>query len=56
MLNLPNLDLQERLAEIETLDLCKIDSSTVLKLSPVVKRWRVRGDSFGTYGMFPPRQ
>ena len=56
MLNLPNLDLEERLAEIETLDLCKIDSSTVLKLSPIVKRWCVRGDSSGTYGMCPPRQ
>ena len=29
---------------------------TVLKLSPVVKRWHVRGDSFGTCGMCPPRQ
>jgi len=56
MLNLSNLDLQERLAEIETLDLCKIDPSTVLKLSPAVKRWCVKGDRLGTCGMCPPRQ
>ena len=57
MLNLCNLDIQQRLTEIETLDLREIESSTMLKLSPVVKRWRVyRGDSFGTCGMCPPRQ
>ena len=55
-MNLCNLDIEQRLTEIETLDLLEIESSTVLKLSPVVKRWRVRGDSFGTCGMCPPRQ
>ena len=49
-------NIKQRLTEIETLDLREIESSTVLKLSPVVKRWRVRGDSFGTYGMCPLRQ
>ena len=47
MLNLSNLDLQQRMSEIETLDLCKIGSSTVLNLSPVVKSWRVRGTVLG---------
>ena len=56
MLNLCNLDIEQRLTEIETLDLFEIESSTVLRLSPVVKRWRVKGDSFGTCGMCPPRQ
>ena len=32
---------------LETLDLREIESSTVLKLSPVVKRWRVRGAVLG---------
>ena len=48
--------MEQRLPEIETLDLREIESSTVLKLSPVVKRWRVRGDSFETCGMCPLRQ
>ena len=41
---------------LETLDLREIESSIVLKLSPVIKRWGVRGDSFGTCGMCPLRQ
>ena len=47
MLNLCNLDIEQRLTEIEILDLREIESSTVLKLSPVVKRWRVRGAVLG---------
>ena len=56
MLNLCNLDIEQRLTKIQTLKLREIESSTVLKLFPVVKRWRVRGDSSGTCGMCPPRQ
>jgi len=46
MVNFCSLDIEQRLTEIETLDLLEIKSSTVLKLSPVVKRWRVKGGQF----------
>ena len=46
MVNFCSLDIEQRLTEIETLDLLEINSSTVLKLSPVVKHWRVKGGQF----------